>query len=189
MRALRKQWPPADVSPDGQDARAWRQAEQEFLAGLATAADRVAYARTTFDSMEKRKLRAVMYREQGELCVYCERRVSEGQPTPRIEPAPPAWQHALATVVHWVLYLFMIGMPLGGWLMLSAAGKPIPYFGLELPSLVAPDKALATQVKEIHETIGKAGYALIGLHAVAALFHHHVLKDDTLTRMLPRRGG
>lgn len=111
------------------------------------------------------------------------------QPTPRIEPAPPAWQHALATVVHWVLYLFMIGMPLGGWLMLSAAGKPIPYFGLELPSLVAPDKALATQVKEIHETIGKAGYALIGLHAVAALFHHHVLKDDTLTRMLPRRGG
>jgi cytochrome b561 len=111
------------------------------------------------------------------------------QPTPRIEPAPPAWQHALASVVHWVLYLFMIGMPLGGWLMLSAAGKPIPYFGLELPSLVAPDKALATQVKEIHETIGKAGYALIGLHAVAALFRHHVLKDDTLTRMLPRRGG
>ena len=111
------------------------------------------------------------------------------QPTPRIEPAPPGWQHALATIVHWVLYLFMIGMPLGGWIMLSAAGKPIPFFGLELPALVAPDKALASQVKELHETIGKVGYVLIGLHAVAALFHHHVMKDDTLTRMLPRRGA
>jgi len=73
--------------------------------------------------------------------------------------------------------------------MLSAAGKPIPFFGLELPALVAPDKALASQVKELHETIGKVGYVLIGLHAVAALFHHHVMKDDTLTRMLPRRGA
>ena len=26
-----------------------------------------------------------------------------------------------------------------GWLMLSAAGKPIPFFGLELPALIAPD--------------------------------------------------
>ena len=109
------------------------------------------------------------------------------QPTPRIEPAPPAWQHALATVVHWALYLFMIGMPLGGWIVLSAAGKPVPFFGLELPPLVAPDKALAKSVEEIHETVGKVGYALIGLHAVAALFHHHVMKDNTLTRMLPRR--
>jgi cytochrome b561 len=31
------------------------------------------------------------------------------------------------------------------------------------------------------------GYFLIGLHAAAALFHHYVLRDDTLTRILPRR--
>ena len=29
------------------------------------------------------------------------------------------------------------------------------------------------------------GYWLIGLHAVAALFHHYVLRDQTLRRMLP----
>jgi cytochrome b561 len=28
------------------------------------------------------------------------------------------------------------------------------------------------------------GYWLIGLHAAAALFHHYVLRDDTLRRML-----
>lgn len=85
MRALTKPWPPQDVSPDGQGTRTWRQAEREFLNGFGTAADPVGYARTTFDSMEKSKLRAVMYQEQGALCVYCERRVAEGHPQPRID--------------------------------------------------------------------------------------------------------
>jgi cytochrome b561 len=31
------------------------------------------------------------------------------------------------------------------------------------------------------------GYFLIGLHALAALFHHYVSRDNTLTRMLPGR--
>lgn len=85
MRALKKPWPPADVSPDGQNARTWKQTEDEFLSGLSTAADRTSYARTTFDSMGKHKLRAVLYQEQGALCVYCERRVAEGRPQPRID--------------------------------------------------------------------------------------------------------
>jgi superoxide oxidase len=103
--------------------------------------------------------------------------------TPPIEPAPPAWQNLLAKGVHIALYALMIGMPIGGWLILSASGKPIPFFGLELPALLSPDKALAEQIKEIHETGGVVGYWLIGLHAVAALFHHYIKHDNTLTRM------
>lgn len=40
----------------------------------------------------------------------------------------------------------------------------------------------------MHETVGVAGYWFIALHAAAALFHHHVIKDNTLLRMLPSRG-
>ena len=58
---------------------------------------------------------------------------------------------------------------------------------LELPALVAESKDLAGNLKELHETIGEIGYYLIGLHAAAALFHHHILKDNTLTRMLLNR--
>jgi cytochrome b561 len=79
----------------------------------------------------------------------------------------------------------MIGMPLAGWVVLSAAGLPIPFFGLELPPLVGQDKALALQVVELHETVGTFGYWLIGLHALAALAHHYLWKDNTLRRMLP----
>jgi cytochrome b561 len=106
---------------------------------------------------------------------------------PGIQPPPPCWQQRLAGLMHLALYLFMIAMPLLGWLTLSAAGKPIPFFGLSLPALVGADKALAGTFKEIHETIGTIGYYLIGLHAAAALFHHYVARDNTLRRMLPRR--
>lgn len=107
--------------------------------------------------------------------------------TPPITPRAPVWQTGLAHMMHAALYVFMIGMPIAGWLALSAAGDPIPFFGLELPPLVAPNAAFADQIEEIHETVGEVGYYLIGLHAVAALFHHYAMRDDTLLRMLPGR--
>lgn len=109
-------------------------------------------------------------------------------PTPKIVPAIPTWQAIPAKLMHLALYLLMIGAPLAGWLILSAAGKPVPFFGLELPPLVDKNPDLAGQIKELHELAGSAGYWLIGLHAVAGLFHHFVSRDNTLTRMLPGRG-
>jgi len=107
--------------------------------------------------------------------------------TPSIEPNPPGWQMVLAKLVHLALYGLMIVMPLLGWALLSAAGKPIPFFGLELPALIAENKETGKWIKEIHQTIGTIGYFLIGIHAVAALFHHYIVKDNTLVRMLPKR--
>ncbi|HBO3991524.1 TPA: cytochrome b [Pseudomonas aeruginosa] len=121
------------------------------------------------------------------LLVWLRLLVRLATPTPRIEPAIPAWQATLARLMHYALYLMMIGLPFAGWLILSAAGKPIPFFGLELPPLVDKNPDLAGQIKEWHETIGNAGYFLIGLHAAAALFHHFVSRDNTLVRMLPQR--
>lgn len=88
---------------------------------------------------------------------------------PPITPALPAWQDHLAHAMHWALYGFLLVMPLLGWLTLSAKGQPIPFFGLELPALIGPDKATAKNLEDIHELIGNVGYALIGLHAAAAL--------------------
>ena len=98
----------------------------------------------------------------------------------------PAWRQLGARAIHLALYVFMIAMPLLGWLILSAEGKSIPFFGLELPALVAGNEGLAEQVEEVHEIGGTIGYWLIGLHAAAALFHHYVLRDRTLMRMIPR---
>lgn len=56
-----------------------------------------------------------------------------------------------------------------------------------LSALIGENKGLAKQIKEVHELVGTTGYFLIGLHAVAALYHHYVKHDNTLTRMLPDR--
>lgn len=107
--------------------------------------------------------------------------------TPAIQPTPPRWQESTAKLMHLALYVLMIGMPIVGWLILSTIGKPIPFFGLELPALLNKSKSLAHTFEEIHETAGTVGYYLIGTHAAAALFHHYLKHDNTLLRMLPGR--
>lgn len=110
-------------------------------------------------------------------------------PAPRIEPAPPRWQQRIAGILHTALYVLMIGMPIVGWLVLSAKGNSIPFFGLELPPLLGKDKELAKAIMEVHEAGANAGYFLVGLHAAAGLYHHYFARDNTLVRMLPRHGG
>ena len=102
-------------------------------------------------------------------------------------PAIPAWQAIPAKLMHLALYALMIGTPLLGWLILSAFGKPIPFFGLELPALIAPNHDFGEQLEHWHVRLADAGYWLIGLHAAAGLFHHYISRDNTLTRMLPGR--
>ena len=106
---------------------------------------------------------------------------------PAISPQPPVWQGRLAWLVQAGLYVLMMGMPLAGWLILSARGQPVPFFGLQLPALIAASKASADGIKDIHEAGATVGYFLAGLHAGAALFHHYLLRDNTLVRMLPGR--
>lgn len=107
-------------------------------------------------------------------------------PAPR-PPADAAWRHFAAKATHIALYALMIAMPLAGWVILSAEGKAIPFFGIELPPLMAQNKGVADRVEELHELGGTIGYWLIGLHAAAALFHQYVLRDRLLARMLPAR--
>jgi P-type Ca2+ transporter type 2C len=104
---------------------------------------------------------------------------------PQIEPELPQWQKLSSGLVKTILYIMMIVMPLAGWLILSTEGKPVLFFGLQIPSLLNENKVVAELTKEIHTAFGTVGYFLIGLHAIAALFHHFVLRDNTLQRILP----
>lgn len=106
---------------------------------------------------------------------------------PKIIPTPPAWQTALATLMHWALYLLMIAMPVLGYLILSHNDKPVFFYGLDIPPLTDKNVDLAKQIKGWHELGATIGYWLIGLHALAGLGHHYLIKDNTLLRMLPER--
>lgn len=100
--------------------------------------------------------------------------------------AAAAWQQRLAGVVHVALYGLMFAMPLSGYVMSMAAGRGVNWFGLlPLPDLVGPNKPLSKAAQEGHELLATLLLLLIALHVVAALWHHFVVKDATLRRMLP----
>jgi cytochrome b561 len=111
--------------------------------------------------------------------------VSLCQEHPRIEPRLVRWQHKLSVLIHLLIYVFMIAMPVLGWLTLSAEGATALFNGISLPTLIAENSQNAARFKQWHEVLGNVGYFLIGLHAIAALYHHYFLHDDTLVRILP----
>ena len=109
-----------------------------------------------------------------------------GGPAPAITPAPNPLQYKVGKITHLALYGLMIGMPIGGMLIVSFEGEAIPFFGLfEIGPLLDANEGYAEIFEELHELGGTIGYFLIGLHAVAGLYHHYIRRDDTLKRMLP----
>lgn len=92
-----------------------------------------------------------------------------------------------AKAVHLGLYFILIAFPLSGYLMSSFAGYPVNVFGLfTLPNIVSANTDLARTFNFLHtEIIAITFYVLISAHILGALFHHYILKDSTLRKMLP----
>lgn len=104
---------------------------------------------------------------------------------PPIVPPSPKWQERVAFLVEVGLYVLLIGLPILGWLTVSANGGSVWFWGTTLPSLLGEDKVLGKQIKEVHETLANLAIWLVGPHAAAALYHRYILRDNTLQRMLP----
>lgn len=98
MRQLLKRDAPENVRPDGQEPQRFVDAEREYLEALPDKRNQTEFAKSEFDQLDKVKLREVMHGEQASLCVYCERRLSEGLANAHIEhwcPRSRAPQYAL----------------------------------------------------------------------------------------------
>jgi cytochrome b561 len=105
---------------------------------------------------------------------------------PHLAAHLPDWQQIAARFVHLCFYALMFALPVTGWLMSSAAGIPVSFFGLFiLPDLLPHDDYLFQRLVDIHKWFGYALILFIFVHVGAALMHHFVLKDDTLRKMLP----
>ena len=97
----------------------------------------------------------------------------------------PLWEKFAARSVHYAFYVFMFALPITGWMMSSAAGFPVSFFGLFLlPDLVSPDENLRVTLIEIHQWLGYLLIATLFLHIGASLKHQIINKDDILQRML-----
>jgi cytochrome b561 len=101
----------------------------------------------------------------------------------------------LAKTAHALLYLFMIAIPVSGWAILSVRKKPAVLFGqLNWPNIAYLEQMTREQRVRYYEFVFPAhikwsyiGMCLVGLHILAALYHHFYRHDDVLMRMLPVR--
>jgi len=110
-----------------------------------------------------------------------------GRSLSAVRSSLPYWA---ARSVHHVLYALISGQVVFGYLFRWAQGEAFNFFGLfAIPALFSPDRSFARVAGEIHELAGWAIIILACGHGAAALFHHYVLRDDTLRRMSPIRSG
>ncbi len=106
----------------------------------------------------------------------------------RPDPAPvPRWMGIMAKLVQLLLYLLLFGVPLtaitGAWL----EGHPLTLLAdVRIQPMLTHAHATGEVIAEIHTWLGDAILWVAGLHAIAALYHHFLLKDNVLVSMLPR---
>ncbi|MET0408684.1 MAG: cytochrome b [Hyphomicrobium sp.] len=107
-------------------------------------------------------------------------------PLPRDLPEP---MKLAAELSHYALYALMIGMPLIGWAMMSAANYPIIIFGgLHLPPILPQSDSLHALLWNAHYYLAFAFFALVLLHIAAALFHALIRRDGVFETMAPISG-
>jgi cytochrome b561 len=109
-------------------------------------------------------------------------RLRYGAPSLPVElPAP---MKLAAHLSHYAFYVLMIGMPLIGWGMLSAAAYPVVLFGgVHLPAILPQSDRLHALLWNAHFCLAFAFFALILLHVAAALFHAIVRRDGVFEAM------
>lgn len=103
-----------------------------------------------------------------------------------VETINSGWVRLASKFVHYLLYVLLAAQAALGFAFRWGAGRPMEFFGLGIPPLIG-EMARANRrfLRELHEWNGWAIIIIAGLHAAAALYHHYVLKDRVLERMLP----
>ena len=75
-------------------------------------------------------------------------RLYAGRPAP--VAGTPAWQERVASAMHVALYALLFAVPISGWVMNSASGFPLQWFGLiNLPHIVGESHDLHELAEEL----------------------------------------
>lgn len=110
-------------------------------------------------------------------------RARDTRPDP---PALPRWMDWAAKVVQVALYVLLVALPLsavsGAWL----EGHSLTLLGgILVPPPLTKAHDLGATLAEVHGWLGDTVLWLAGAHALAAIYHHWILKDGVLVSMLP----
>ncbi len=107
---------------------------------------------------------------------------------PRPEPTRFSWQIAASRVVTVSLHALLVVLPLLGYIAASIRGDRIQLLGtLSVPGLPVPARSeWMLWLAAGHRILAWCFLACLFVHVGVALYHHFVVRDRMLERMLPR---
>ena len=105
---------------------------------------------------------------------------------PPVTPALDRWNKLAGATLHIAFYLFFLVQPMLGLATAWSDGKVllIPFTSIAMPALLPVNSDLAHTLEDLHVDVGNVFYWVIGIHVLAALWHHLMRRDNTLKRML-----
>ena len=108
-----------------------------------------------------------------------------GHPPPPLPEDLPNILKFAARLNHGAFSLWLLVMPVLGFIATNAWGFPLTWFGLvPLPDPVGKNVPLAEVVTFAHRLMAWSLIGMIVLHVSAALWHKFVRRDGTLRKML-----
>jgi cytochrome b561 len=109
-------------------------------------------------------------------------------PGHQVRAAVSGWVELASKAMHYLLYGLLAAQAALGFVLRWSGGEAMSLFGLPIPPPFAPWSKPAHQLMgAAHNWVGWTIIILAAGHAAPALFHHFVLRDDVLWRILPGR--
>lgn len=103
-----------------------------------------------------------------------------------VKPESSRMMALAAKSVQFTLYVLLLAVPLTAVLGAWFEGHAVTLLsGVVLNSPFQSSHDLGVNLSNVHVFLANAILWVAGLHALAALYHHYVLKDDVLKSMLP----
>jgi cytochrome b561 len=106
----------------------------------------------------------------------------------RLPPFPRGMRRAqrfAVTASEYFLYTLLLVQPVTGFAASVLRGRSFALFDWTVPAISAPLPKLASFLFALHAAGAWTLFALIGGHALAALAHHYIGRDDVLKTMAP----
>ncbi|MGE5150909.1 MAG: cytochrome b [Rhodospirillaceae bacterium] len=107
-------------------------------------------------------------------------------PPPELPKSVTPWERALAPWAHILLLVLLLALPISGWLMSSAGGVKVIWFGyLPMPDLVSRDPDLFATLRTLHHWLAWTLMGVLVLHLGAVVRHDMLRRDGIFRRMSP----
>jgi cytochrome b561 len=98
----------------------------------------------------------------------------------------PRWMERASGAMQALLYLLLFAVPVSAMVGAWLEGHDVTLLaGIVFTSPLASSHDLGVRISELHTWLGDAILWIAGAHALAAIYHHAILKDATLVSMLP----